>query len=240
MDSLIGIWNGFWGMTGTVGNLGTAAGGVIASNTKTMDMAQLMALAAAMGWASGLRLYLVVFITGLAGMLGWIPLPSGLHILQHPAMLAGSGLMLFIEVFADKIRGVDSLWDIVHSVIRVPAGAALAAGVFGADSATMGTVAGMMGGALAATSFATKASTRAAVNTSPEPFTNIAVSLAEDGAVMGAMWLATNHPIAFGVTLAITLVLSIWLLVVLMKYLKAILRRLSGWFSNDDLALTPK
>ena len=240
MDSLIGIWNGFWGMTGTVGNLGTAAGGVIASNTKTMDMAQLMALAAAMGWASGLRLYLVVFITGLAGMLGWIPLPSGLHILQHPAMLAGSGLMLFIEFFADKIPGVDSLWDIVHSVIRVPAGAALAAGVFGADSATMGTVAGMMGGALAATSFATKASTRAAVNTSPEPFTNIVVSLAEDGAVMGAMWLATNHPIAFGVTLAITLVLSIWLLVVLMKYLKAILRRLSGWFNNDDLALTPK
>jgi hypothetical protein len=77
------------------------------------------------------------------------------------------------------------------------------------------------------------------VNTSPEPFTNIAVSLAEDGAVMGAMWLATNHPIAFGITLAITLVLSVWLLLVLMKYLKAILRRLSGWFSNDDLAITP-
>lgn len=239
MDALIGIWNSLLGMTGTVGNLGTTAGGVMASNTKTMDMAQLMALAAAMGWASGLRLYLVVFITGLAGSLGWIPLPSGLHILQHPAMLAGSGFMLFVEFFADKIPGVDSLWDIVHSVIRVPAGAALAAGVFGADSATMGTVAGMMGGALAATSFATKASTRAAVNTSPEPFTNIAVSLAEDGAVMGAMWLATNHPIAFGITLAITLVLSVWLLLVLMKYLKAILRRLSGWFSNDDLAITP-
>ena len=240
MDALIGIWNSFLSMTGTAGHLGTAAGGVIASNAKTMDMAQLMALAAAMGWASGLRLYLVVFITGLAGSLGWIPLPSGLHILQHPAMLAGSGFMLFIEFFADKIPGVDSLWDIVHSVIRVPAGAALAAGVFGADSATMGTVAGMMGGALAATSFATKASTRAAVNTSPEPFTNIAVSLVEDGAVMGAMWLATNHPIAFGIALAITLVLSVWLLLILMKYLKAIFRRLGSWFSNNDLALTPK
>lgn len=240
MDALIGIWNSFLGMTGTVGDLGAAAGGVIASNTKTMDMAQLMALAAAVGWASGLRLYLVVFITGLAGMLGWIPLPSGLHILQHPAMLAGSGFMLFIEFFADKIPGVDSLWDMVHSVIRVPAGAALAAGVFGADNATMGALAGMLGGALAATSFATKASTRAAVNTSPEPFSNIAVSLAEDGAVMGAMWLATNHPIAFGITLVITLLLSIWLLVILTKYLKAILRRLSGWFSNDALALTSK
>jgi hypothetical protein len=204
-----------------------------------MDMEQLLALAAALGWASGIRLYLVVFITGLAGMLGWLPLPSGLHVLQHPAMLAGSGFMLFVEFFADKIPGVDSLWDMVHSVIRVPAGAALAAGVFGADSATMGSVAGLLGGALAVTSFATKASTRAAVNTSPEPFSNIAVSLVEDGAVMGMMWLATNHPVAFGITLAIVLVLSIWLLVILVKYLNAIWRKLSGWFSNDDLALTP-
>jgi hypothetical protein len=237
MDTLMGIWNSLLGLTGTVGS---AAGGVLTANTKTMDIAQLMALAAALGWASGIRLYLVVFISGLAGMLGWMPLPSGLHVLQHPAMLAGSGFMLFVEFFADKIPGVDSLWDMVHSVIRVPAGAALAAGVFGADSATMGSVAGLLGGALAATSFATKASTRAAVNTSPEPFSNIAVSLAEDGAVRGMMWLATNHPVAFGITLAIVLVLSIWLLVVLMKYLKAIWRKLNGWFSSStDLAMTP-
>jgi hypothetical protein len=236
MDTLIGIWNNLSSMASTVGS---AAGGVLATNTKTMDMAQLMALAAALGWASGIRLYLVVFITGLAGMLGWLPLPSGLQLLQHPVMLAGSGFMLFVEFFADKIPGVDSLWDMVHSVIRVPAGAALAAGVFGADSATMSSVAGLLGGALAATSFATKASTRAAVNTSPEPFSNIAVSLLEDGLVMGMMWLATNHPVAFGITLAIVLVLSLWLLLALVKYLKAIWRKLSGWFSKDDLALTP-
>lgn len=141
--------------------------------------------------------------------------------------------MLFVEFFADKIPGVDSLWDMVHSVIRVPAGAALAAGVFGADSATMGTVAGLMGGALAATSFATKATTRAAVNTSPEPFSNVAVSLAEEGAVMGMMWLATNYPVTFGITLFVVLVLSIWLVVVLFKYLKAVLNRLKNWFSDD-------
>jgi Domain of unknown function (DUF4126) len=233
MDALIGIWNSLLGMSSAVSS---TAGGVLASNTKTMDMAQLLALAAALGWASGIRLYLVVFITGLAGMLGWLPLPSGLHILQHPAMLAGSGFMLFVEFFADKIPGVDSLWDMVHSVIRVPAGAALAAGVFGADSATMGSVAGLLGGALAATSFATKASTRAAVNTSPEPFSNIAVSLAEEGAVMGMMWLATNHPIAFGATLFVVLVLSVWLVFVLFKYLKAIFRRVIGWFSGDGVA----
>jgi Domain of unknown function (DUF4126) len=235
MDTLLGIWNSLFG---AAGSLGSAAGGVLASNTKTMDMAQLMALAAALGWASGIRLYLVVFITGLAGMLGWLPLPSGLHVLQHPAMLAGSGFMLFVEFFADKIPGVDSLWDMVHSVIRVPAGAALAAGVFGADSATMGSVAGLLGGALAATSFATKASTRAAVNTSPEPFSNIAVSLAEDGAVMGMMWLATNYPITFGITLCIVLVLSIWLVVKLFKYLKAIYRRMTGWLAGDGMTVS--
>ena len=198
-----------------------------------LDMAGLVALAAALGWASGIRLYLVVFITGAAGMLGWLPLPTGLHVLQHPVMLSASGFMLFVEFFADKIPGVDSLWDMVHSVIRVPAGAALAAGVFGADSATMGTVAGLMGGALAATSFATKATTRAAVNTSPEPFSNVAVSLAEEGAVMGMMWLATNYPVTFGITLFVVLVLSIWLVVVLFKYLKAVLNRLKNWFSDD-------
>ena len=236
MDTLLEIWKSLLSMTGAVGS---AAVGVLASNTKTMDIAQLMALAAALGWASGIRLYLVVFITGLAGMSGWLPLPSGLHVLQHPAMLAGSGFMLFVEFFADKIPGVDSLWDMVHSVIRVPAGAALAAGVFGADSAIMGSVAGLLGGALAATSFATKASTRAAVNTSPEPFSNIAVSLVEDGLVMGMMWLATYYPIAFGVTLTIVLVFSIWLLIALLKYLKAIWRKLSGWFGSNVLALTP-
>ena len=214
---------------GNTGDVAGAASKVVGG----LDMAGLVALAAALGWASGIRLYLVVFITGAAGMLGWLPLPTGLHVLQHPVMLSASGFMLFVEFFADKIPGVDSLWDMVHSVIRVPAGAALAAGVFGADSATVGTVAGLMGGALAATSFATKATTRAAVNTSPEPFSNVAVSLAEEGAVMGMMWLATNYPVTFGITLFVVLVLSIWLVIVLFKYLKAVLNRLKNWFSDD-------
>ena len=91
-------------------------------------MPQLLALAAALGWASGVRLYLVVLLTGLAGYLGWVPLPGGLQLLAHPAVLAASGFMVFIEFFADKIPGLDSLWDMVHTVIRIPAGAALAAG----------------------------------------------------------------------------------------------------------------
>jgi hypothetical protein len=215
MDTLLALWQ--------------SISGVAQKGTQGLDMAHLLALAAALGWASGLRLYLVVFITGMAGWLGWIPLPAGLSVLQHPALLVGSGFMLFVEFFADKIPGLDTLWDLVHSVIRVPAGAALAAGVFGADSATMGLMAGLLGGSLAATSYATKATTRAAVNTSPEPFSNIAVSLVEDGLVMGAMWLATQYPLVFGGVLVVVLVLSIWLLLVLMKFLKALWQRISGW-----------
>lgn len=217
-----GVFNSGGDVAGTAGK---AIGG--------MDMAGLAALAAALGWASGIRLYLVVFLTGMAGYFGVIPLPSGLSVLQHPAMLAGSGAMLFVEFFADKIPGVDSLWDLVHTVIRVPAGAALAAGVFGADSATMGMVAGLLGGTLAATSHAAKTTTRAAINTSPEPFSNIAMSLVEEGGVMGMMWLATNYPMTFGVVLCIVLVLSIVLIVVLIKFLKAVVRRISEFFSGD-------
>ena len=220
MEFLRGLFASGGDVAGTAGK---ALGG--------MDMAGLAALAAALGWASGVRLYLVVFITGLAGMLGWIPLPSGLSVLQHPAMLAGSGFMLFVEFFADKIPGVDSLWDMVHTVIRVPAGAALAAGVFGADSAMMGTVAALMGGTLAATAHATKATTRAAINTSPEPFSNVAMSLAEEGAVMGMLWLAANYPVTFGFVLVLVLALSVVLIVLLMRFLKAVLRKVADFFS---------
>ena len=200
--------------------------------TTGWDHLQTLALAGLLAWASGLRLYLVLFIVGSAGALGWIQLPHGLHLLQHPALLAASGFMMFVEFFADKIPGLDSLWDIVHSVIRIPAGAALAAGMFGADSAVMGVAAGLLGGTLSATSFATKASTRAAVNTSPEPFSNIFVSFAEDGAVIGAIWLATHHPLIFGAVLVVVIVLSVWLIIVLAKFLRAVFRRLLGFFGG--------
>jgi hypothetical protein len=204
-----------------------------------MDTAGLLALAAALGWASGLRLYLVVFITGLAGYMGWLPLPAGLHALQHPMMLGASGLMLFTEFFADKIPGVDSLWDLVHSVVRVPAGAALAAGVFGADSATMGMAAALLGGSLAATSQATKTATRAAINTSPEPFSNITASFVEEGMVMGGMWLATNYPLTFGACLLVVLVISVVLIVRCMRFLRAVFNKVSAFFGGTPSVATP-
>lgn len=198
----------------------------------TLDTAQLIALAGALGWASGVRLYLVVMLTGLAGFMGWVALPQGLHLLAHPVVLGASGFMVFVEFFADKIPGLDSLWDVVHSVIRIPAGAALAAGVFGADSSVMGLVAALMGGTLAATSFAAKATTRAAINTSPEPFSNIGASLLEDGMVPLGLWLAIAHPFVFVGLLALVLVLSVYLIRVCWRFLRQLFSRVARIFSG--------
>ena len=199
-----------------------------------LDTTHLIAIAAALGWASGLRLYLVVFLTGMAGLLGWVDLPAGLKLLQHPAMLGASGFMLFIEFFADKIPGLDTLWDLVHTVVRIPAGAALAAAVFGADQATWATVAALLGGTLAATSHVAKATTRAAVNTSPEPFSNVAMSLLGDSVVPVMLWLSWAHPIVFFVVLAIALVVMLALVWVLAKFLRALARRVSGWLQPSS------
>jgi hypothetical protein len=192
-----------------------------------LDTAQLIAIAAALGWASGLRLYAVVFLTGMAGFLGYVDLPSGLKVLQHPAMLAASGMMLFVEFFADKIPGVDTLWDLVHTVVRIPAGAALAAAVFGADQATWATAAALLGGTLAATSHISKATTRAAVNTSPEPFSNVAMSLLGDSVVPAMLWLSWAHPLVFFAVLAVALIVMVALIVVLAKFLRMLVRRFS-------------
>ena len=208
--------------------------------TQKLDMPSLLALAAALGWASGFRLYAVVFIVGLMGATGALALPAGLQVLMHPLVLAVSGFMLLIEFFADKVPWLDSAWDAVHAFIRIPAGALLAAGVFGADSATMGVVAGLMGGSLAATSLATKMTTRAAANTSPEPFSNWLLSLFEDGLVVAVVWLATQHPLLFGVALLVMLLVSALLLVVLFKFLRAVLRRVSSFFSGSTQPIVEK
>ena len=199
-----------------------------------LDTAQLIAIAAALGWASGMRLYLVVFLTGAAGYFGWVELPQGLKVLQHPAMLGASGFMLFVEFFADKIPGVDTLWDLIHTVVRIPAGAALAASVFGADQATWAMAAALMGGTLAATSHVAKATTRAAANTSPEPFSNIGLSLAGDAFVPAALWLSWTHPFVLAVVLVIALIVAIVLIVMFAKFLRALARRASGWLRGSQ------
>lgn len=190
-----------------------------------LDLAQLAALAAALGWASGVRLYAVVFITGAAGYLGWLPLPQGLQILQNPIVLAGSFLLFVVEFVADKIPAVDTLWDAVHTFIRIPAGAALAAGALGADNATWAVLAALAGGTLAATAHTAKATTRAAANTSPEPVSNWLLSLAGDAAVPTMLWLAVAHPLVFWPVLAAAVLVAVVLIAVFFRFLRALLKR---------------
>jgi hypothetical protein len=192
------------------------------------DTWQLIALAAALGWASGLRLYAVLFITGALGYLDWVDLPGGLGVLAHPLVLAASGFMCFVEFFADKIPGLDSLWDFVHTFIRIPAGAAIAASVFGdAGGATM-LAAAILGGGLAAGSHLAKAGSRAAINTSPEPFSNWAASFAEDFGVGLLIWLAFAHPLVALLLVLLLVALAAWLLPKLWRALRRLFARLGS------------
>jgi len=199
-----------------------------------LDMPHLLALAAALGWASGFRLYAALFLTGAAGYLGWMPLPPGLHVLDHPAVLAVSGLLCATEFFADKLPFVDSIWDATHALVRIPAGAALAAAALGADSSTMTALAALLGGTLSASAQATKLTTRAAINTSPEPFSNVAASFFEDGLAVAGLWLALHYPLAFAAALALVLVLSGLLVVTLLRFFRAVLGRIARFFSGTS------
>lgn len=177
-----------------------------------LDHLPALALAAALAWGAGLRLYLVVFVFGLLGRLGWWPLPENLEVLAHPVVLVASGFMSMVELAADKIAFVDTAWDAVNTFIRIPAGAALAAGVFGDSGAAWTLAAALLGGTLTATTHFAKSGTRAAVNTSPEPLSNIAVSLGEDAGVLGGLWLAIAHPVLFLVALLVFVVAAVLLL----------------------------
>lgn len=193
-----------------------------------LDTAHLVALAAALGWASGVRLYLVVFLTGLAGALGWVALPPGLHVLQSPLLLVASGVLATIEFVADKIPAVNAFWDGLHTLLRVPGGAVLAAAAFGGDQAQWTLVAALAGGALAATSHVAKTTTTASLAAFPEPLTHTGVSLLSDLSVPAMLWLSLSHPAVFAVVLAVVVVTMVGITVVLFRFLRALTRRLLG------------
>jgi hypothetical protein len=199
-----------------------------------LDTWQLIALAAALGWASGIRLYAVLFIVGAVGYAGWVDLPEHLRILSHPLVLAASGFMVLAEFFADKIPGFDSLWDLVHTFVRIPAGAALAAGVFGDSPPAWTLAAAILGGTLAAGSHFTKAGARVVINTSPEPISNWAASFGEDLLVGTLVYLALAHPLAALAAIALLVALSIWLLPKLARAIRGIVLRLTSWFGASN------
>ena len=206
-----------------------------------MDQVTNIALALALAWASGIRLYAVLFLVGLAGHFHWFDwgAPKSFELLSHPLVLGTTGFMLFIEFFADKIPAVDSIWDAIHTFIRIPAGALLAAGVIGAgDGPAWALAAGLLGGTITAGTHFMKAGGRAAINTSPEPVSNWAASFTEDAAVLGGLWLAIQHPVVFIILLALFVLLTIWLLPKLYRFIRAIFTRLARMFSQRSATAT--
>jgi hypothetical protein len=194
----------------------------------SFDTWQLVALAAALGWTSGIRLYAVLFVVGGLGYLQFVELPGGLVVLAHPWVLAASGFMCCVEFFADKIPGVDTLWDAVHTFIRIPAGAVLAGSVFGDSPAAATLAAAILGGSLAAGSHFAKAGSRALINTSPEPFSNWTASFGEDLAVGTVLWLAFAHPIAALFVIAVLVALMVWLIPKVWRFIRVLLAKVTG------------
>ena len=198
-------------------------------------------LAAALAWASGIRLYAVLFVVGLAGKLGWLTLSPDMAVLSHPWVLGASACLLLIEFFADKIPALDSVWDAVHTFVRIPGGALLAAGIIAPqDGAAWALAAGLLGGTITAGTHFTKAGGRAMVNMSPEPFSNWGTSLLEDGLVVFGLWLAFSHPILFGCLLVLFLALVIWLLPKIWRAFAKILRVTAGRMRPAPSATTTR
>lgn len=191
------------------------------------DPLSAAALAGGLSWASGVRLYMTLFIAGWFGRAGWIELPQPLEVLESPWVMAVTGALLLVEFLADKVPGIDSGWDAVQTFIRVPAGAILGAAAIGEMAPEWMAIAALLGGSFAAGAHATKAGSRALINTSPEPFSNWAASISEDAAVLVALWAAFFHPWLLAAFLLLFLLLAAWLLPKLWRGLRWLFRKLS-------------
>lgn len=204
-----------------------------------MELTQIIALSMGVAWASGINLYAALLVLGLGGATGNIALPEELQVLQDPMVLGAAGLMYCVEFFADKIPGVDSGWDTLHTFIRLPAGAMLAAGAVGDVTPALQISAGILGGTVAGATHAAKAGTRLAVNTSPEPVSNWSLSIAEDLAVFGGLWLALQHPWIFLGLFVLFVALLVWALPKLWRVIRRIGGRLVGLFKRQPAAAGP-
>jgi hypothetical protein len=206
-----------------------------------MDTIDTLALTLGAGWAAGINLYAAVFVLGYLGTTGHIMLPPGLEILSDPLVMAAAGLMYCVEFFADKTPGVDTGWDSIHTFIRIPAGAVLAAGAASglevSEAAEL--AAALVGGALAAGSHFTKTGSRILINTSPEPFTNWTASVMEDIVVIGGLWTALHYPVAFLILLALFCLLMVWLLPRIWRALKLLAHKLAQFFSGQGQQAMP-
>jgi len=193
-----------------------------------------LALTMGLAWASGINLYATLFTLGYLANTGNMDLPADLQIVANPMVMGAAGLMYCIEFFADKIPGVDTAWDTLHTFVRIPAGAMLAAGAIGDMNPAIEITAAILGGSLAAGTHVTKAGSRVLINASPEPFTNWTASIGEDIAVIGGVWACLNHPALFLVALVFFIALMIWLIPKILKGIKKVFQFIINLFSKKE------
>ncbi|MFO7965274.1 MAG: DUF4126 family protein [Desulfobacterales bacterium] len=193
---------------------------------------QYISISMGAAWASGINLYATILVLGILQATGSVSLPPDLQVLASPLVIFAAGLMYAVEFFADKIPGVDSGWDALHTFVRIPAGAVLAYGAVSDVSQPAALAAAIVGGSLSAGSHATKSGSRAIINASPEPFTNWAASIGEDVLVVGGLWTALNYPWVFVVLLILFILLMIWILPKIWQGIKRIFGLVSRLFST--------
>ena len=193
-----------------------------------------LALSMGLAWASGINLYATLLTLGILANTGNIHLPPDLQIVANPMVLGAAGLMYCVEFFADKVPGVDSGWDVLHTFIRIPAGALLAAGAVGDLNPAVELAAAIVGGSMAAGTHLTKAGTRVLINTSPEPFTNWFASISEDVVVITGVWACINHPFLFLIALVLFILVMIWLLPRIWLGIKKVFQTIRNLFRREN------
>jgi len=206
-----------------------------------METIEVISLMLGAAWASGINLYAAVLVLGWMGGAGHVDLPPDLQVLSNPTVMLVAGGMYVVEFFTDKIPGVDTGWDALHTFIRIPAGAMMAAGAAqGLDVGQAGElIALLLGGGVATASHATKAGTRVLINTSPEPFSNWGASVAEDLSVFAGLWVALNNPWLFVVLFIVFLLLAIWLLPKIWRAIRRLAHAVRRWFGGNDVSQVP-
>lgn len=192
-----------------------------------MDLLATTALGAGLAWASGIRLYAAILIVGLVARAGWVELPDALMVMSHTWVMTTAGVLALGEFIADKVPAFDSLWDGVHTFIRIPAGMLLAAGAFDAYGPGATLAAALVGGFITSSAHLAKTGTRAAINHSPEPFSNWAASTTEDIATLGGLWLVFQYPLVFLGLLLVFLFLAWWLIAKVFGYISGMFRRVA-------------
>ncbi len=203
------------------------------------EIASIIALTMGAAWAAGINLYAAILVLGILGNTGNINLPPDLYILMDPLVLWAAGIMYAVEFFADKIPGVDNGWDALHTFIRIPAGALMAAGAVGELNPAVAVAAAILGGGIAAGTHAAKAGTRVMINASPEPFSNIATSLTEDLAVIFGLWVALQHPWFFIILMVVFLIFLAWVLPKIWRAIKTVFSRIARFFKGEKKAENP-